>query len=50
MVSYEFAATKPSLVYAYRLYDDASRGDGLRVENKVVHPAFMPRIGRAMSA
>jgi prophage DNA circulation protein len=40
----------PTLVMAYRLYADASRGDELRAENKVVHPAFSPAAGLALSA
>jgi prophage DNA circulation protein len=36
-------------VMAYKLYDDASRCDELRQENKVVHPAFCPPTGRALS-
>ena len=50
MTSFEFFEPLPSLVMAYRLYDDASRCDELREENKVVHPAFCPRLGLALSA
>ncbi|TYL87445.1 hypothetical protein [Bradyrhizobium cytisi] len=50
MTSFEFFEPLPSLVMAYRLYDDASRCDELREENKVVHPAFCPRLGQALSA
>jgi prophage DNA circulation protein len=35
---------------AYRLYTDASRADDVRDENKVVHPAFCPMTGLALSA
>ena len=50
MIGYRFAASLPSLVLAYRLYQDASRADQLVQENKVVHPAFCPAIGLALSA
>ena len=50
MVRFQFFEPLPSLVMAYRLYDDASRGDELRDENKVVHPAFCPTAGVALSA
>jgi prophage DNA circulation protein len=49
MLNYAFYDTYSSLVMGYRLYSDASRGDELRAENKVVHPAFMPRSGRALA-
>jgi len=50
MVQYRFYGIMPSLVMANRLYYDARRADQLRAENKVVHPAFMPAAGRALSA
>jgi hypothetical protein len=50
MINYQFAQSLPSLVIAYRLYTDASRGDELRDENHVIHPAFMPPTGRALSS
>jgi hypothetical protein len=50
MVGFEFFAPLPSLVVAYRLYDDASRADELREENKVVHPAFCQPTGIALSS
>jgi prophage DNA circulation protein len=49
MLDFEFFAIQPTLVQSYRLYADASRADELRDENKVVHPAFAPRQGRALS-
>jgi prophage DNA circulation protein len=49
MMRYQFAGTMPSLVMAHRLYGDAGRADQLRLENKVIHPAFMLRTGRALS-
>src|SRR4051812_48492913 len=49
MLHYRFAWPLPSLVTAYRLYADASRGDELRAENKIVHPAFCPVEGKALS-
>lgn len=50
MIRFHFARPLPTIVAAYRLYDDASRGDMLRAENKVVHPAFMRNDGLALSA
>jgi prophage DNA circulation protein len=50
MLTYRFALSMPSVTLAYRLYADAGRADELRAENKVVHPAFMPREGRGLSA
>jgi hypothetical protein len=49
ILDFQFAAIRPTLIQSYRLYSDASRADELRNENKVVHPAFSPRIGRALS-
>jgi len=49
MLSYEFARPRPTLVLSHRLYDTASRADQLRAENKIVHPAFAPRAGRALA-
>jgi prophage DNA circulation protein len=50
MLKYEFFEPLPSLVVAYRLYGDASRADEVRNENKIVHPAFCPPMGQALSA
>ena len=50
MVGYQFAAPLPSLVVSYRLYQDASRADGIVKENKIVHPLFCPPVGIALSA
>jgi hypothetical protein len=50
MLSYQFAKPLPSLVISHRLYGDASRYDEIRQENKVVHPAFCPTVGQALSA
>jgi prophage DNA circulation protein len=49
MLSYQFAKSLPSLIISQRLYGDASRYDEIRNENKVVHPAFCPVIGQALS-
>lgn len=49
MLNFQFFEPLPSLVMAYKLYDDASRCDELREENKVVHPAFCPPTGVALS-
>lgn len=50
MLKYRFADVLPTLVLAYRLYDDAGRADEVREENKIVHPAFCPITGQALSA
>jgi prophage DNA circulation protein len=50
MLTYQFARSLPSLIISQRLYGDASRYDQIRQENKVVHPAFCPLIGQALSA
>ncbi|MGY4403938.1 hypothetical protein [Bradyrhizobium sp. USDA 3315] len=50
MLKHRFADVLPILVLAYRLYDDASRADEVRDENKIVHPAFSPITGQALSA
>jgi hypothetical protein len=49
MLNFQFGSPLPTLIIAYRLYADASRCDEIRAENKVVHPAFAPRAGRALS-
>jgi hypothetical protein len=49
VLQYEFFTILPSLVMSYKLYDDASRCDELREENKIVHPAFCPLQGEALS-
>jgi hypothetical protein len=50
VVPYQFFRTLSTLVIAHKLYSDPSRADEVRVENKVVHPAFCPRSGIALSA
>jgi prophage DNA circulation protein len=49
MLNFQFAQPAPTLVFAHRLYADASRADQLRDENGVIHPLFMPPFGRALS-
>jgi prophage DNA circulation protein len=49
MLTYWFATPLPSLIISQRLYGDASRYDQIRNENKVVHPAFCPPEGQALS-
>lgn len=50
MLRYRFSSTLSTLVAAQQLYYDASRADELRAENKIVHPAFTPLTGQALSA
>lgn len=49
IVLYEFAAVRPALYLANRLYGDTTRADDLINENKPVHPAFMSPSVRALS-
>ena len=49
MLTYQFATSLPSIVISQRLYGAASRYDEIRAENKVVHPAFCPPTGQALS-
>jgi prophage DNA circulation protein len=49
LLNFQFYSIMPTLVQAYKLYSDAGRADELRVENGVIHPAFAPRIGIALS-
>jgi hypothetical protein len=50
MMNYQFYKPLPSLVMAYKLYDDASRADEIVAENQIVHPAFCPLLGEALSS
>jgi hypothetical protein len=50
MLNFRFAASGPTLVQAYRLYDDTSRADELLEENHVIHPLFALPYGRALSS
>lgn len=49
IVTYTFAKRMPTLVLAQRLYQDPTRADELRLENKCVHPLFAPAAGRCLS-
>jgi prophage DNA circulation protein len=49
LIAYHFNLNLPTVVLAQRLYADPSRADELRDENKIVHPAFCPLDGRALS-
>jgi prophage DNA circulation protein len=50
LIAYEFPRSLPSLVMAWRLYQDVSQADALVAQNKVIHPAFMPASGVALSS
>lgn len=50
LITFRFNNPLTTIVASYRLYDDASRGDDIRAENKVVHPAFLRPEGKALSA
>ncbi len=49
VVQYRFAQAMPALAMSQRVYGNGSRSDELRLENKVVHPAFMPLDGRMLA-
>lgn len=49
VINYSFTTTMTSLHMSQRLYGAGSRSSELSDENKVVHPAFMPRNGRALA-
>ncbi|SRR5579885_2135479 len=50
VVHYAIGTALPSLALAQLLYADGSRADELRDENHVIHPAFMPAQGVALSS
>lgn len=43
-VEMSLRADTPSIVLAYRLYEDAARGPSIADRNRVRHPAFMPAV------
>lgn len=43
VIAYHLKDNSPALTVANRIYSDGSRAEELIAENKVVHPAFMPR-------
>jgi len=49
MISYDFPITMPSLAMSNRIYGVGDRAEQLVLENKVVHPAFMPRAGQMLA-
>lgn len=49
LTTYRFARGMTAPTLANRLYGDAGRADELRLENRVIHPAFMPLGGTALS-
>ena len=49
MLNYEIVPS-PALTIAQYIYGDGERHEELAAENKVVHPAFMPRRIKALSA
>jgi len=50
MLNYRFNAVLPTLVISQRLYYDGSRADQVRDANNIVHPAFCPIHGQALSS
>jgi prophage DNA circulation protein len=49
IIAYQFQAVLPALRLAQRAYNDATRYFELIDENRVVHPAFMPREGKMLA-
>ena len=50
MLHYQLGTTYPALAASQYIYGEGDRGEELRRENKIVHPAFMQRSLRALSA
>lgn len=49
MLAYQFNSVFSTLKIAHWLYADPGRADQVLAENKIVHPAFCPRRGVALS-
>ena len=49
VIQYNYTAVMPALRMAQRAYADPSRFTQLIAENSVVHPAFMPRVGKMLA-
>jgi prophage DNA circulation protein len=49
MMQYRYQTVHTSLRMSQLNYGDGTHSDELRLENKVVHPAFMPRQGRLLA-
>lgn len=49
IISFDFAARRPALWLANRLYGDGARVGEVIAQNRVVHPLFMPATGVALS-
>lgn len=45
----ETKALMPSIYWAYRLYEDATRADELSDRNRIKHPSFMPTVFEALA-
>jgi hypothetical protein len=50
MLRYNIPASMPGLTMSNYIYGEGKRAEELAAENKVVHPAFMPRRVRALNA
>ena len=50
MLRYQMAAPMPALAISQYIYGEGDRSDELAAESHVVHPAFMPRVVRGLSA
>ncbi|UGY13736.1 hypothetical protein HAP48_0034970 [Bradyrhizobium septentrionale] len=49
VISYRYQVTYPALKMSQHAYGDATHSDELWRQNKVVHPAFMPRDGEMLA-
>jgi len=49
VIAYSMQAVMPSLRLAQRAYADPKRYQEMIAENRVVHPAFMPRNGKMLA-
>lgn len=50
MLHYNLPSSMPGLTLSNYIYGDGKRAEELAAENKIVHPAFMPRRVRALNA
>ena len=49
VIDYSNPQTTTAITMAKRAYNDPSRSDEIRLENRIVHPAFVPLTGRMLA-
>jgi prophage DNA circulation protein len=49
VVDYRFQVTLPALAMSQVAYFNGERSDELRLQNRVIHPAFMPMTGKMLA-